>query len=255
MQPATGMTSFVRDLKFACRMLGKRPGTTGLILLTWGLGIGASVTLFSLVDALYVRPLNVSAPSRLVHGYQTRPDAADPAPMSLSDYFYYREHAKSFQELAAHYPSSPMHVLVDGEPVSITGSVVTASYFRVLRLIPHLGRFFGPDEDAVRDREAVAVISHRFWQGQLGGDPAVIGRSISINGRPFAVIGVAPPGFDGVVRGGSVSEAWIPSAMFGVGYRYCDAFARDCTVVDLLGRLQPTVSIEAARSEIDVLAR
>jgi hypothetical protein len=137
----------------------------------------------------------------------------------------------------------------------VTGSVVTEDYFHVLRLTPHLGRFFRPEEDVVRDRDAVAVIGYGFWQRQFGGDPHVVGDTLQVNGRAFTIVGVAPRGFDGVLRGGNVSQIWIPSAMFGVGYRYCDAFARECTVVDLLGRLTSSATMRDAQTELDVLAQ
>jgi predicted permease len=107
----------------------------------------------------------------------------------------------------------------------------------------------------VRDRDAVVVIGHAFWRTRLDSNPRVVGQSISINGRSFAIVGVAPPGFGGVLQGGGTSDVWIPSAMFRVGYRYCDAFAPDCTIVQILGRLKDGVALSEARSELDVLAR
>jgi predicted permease len=243
------------DLRYGVRRLARTPGFTAAALITLALGIGANATLISLVDALYLRPLPVPESTRVVHGYQTRRDAADVFPLSLPDYHYYRDHMRAFEDLAAHYPSSPLHLVIDGEPVAAIGGVVTASYFPVLRLTPHAGRFFRPDEDAAPDRDAVAVVSHAFWQNRLGGDPQVVGRIVHVNGRAFTIVGVAPRGFEGALRGGGVSDLWIPSAMFHVGYRYCDAFARGCTVVQLLGRLMPGATLDAAQAEIGVLAR
>jgi putative ABC transport system permease protein len=246
--------ALTQDLRYALRMFAKDRGTAALAVLTLAAGIGANTTLFSLVDALYLRPLPVPHAARVVHINELRANG-DAIPASLPDYFYYREHSQNLEELAAHYPGSPMHVIADNGPVAITGTVATASYFDVLGITPQLGRFFTADEDRVPNRDAVVVVSHAFWQRQLNGDPRVLGRSILVNGRSFTVIGVTRQGFDGVIRGASSSQVWIPSAMFGVGYRYCNAFDRDCTIIDMMGRLKPSASIAQAQGEFDVLSR
>jgi predicted permease len=243
-----------QDLRYALRMFGKDRGTTILALLTLALGIGANATLFSLVDALYLRRLPVPNAERLVHIYQLRANG-DAVSSSFVDYADYRARSQSLEELAAHYPGSPMHVIGPAGPLSVTGSVATASYFRVLGIEPQIGRFFSADEDTVRDRDAVVVMSDAFWRRQFNGDPRVLGTSILINGRAFTVIGVGPRGFDGVVRGMSSSAVWIPSAMFSVGYRYCDAFDRDCTIIDMIGRLKPSATIAQAQGEFDRMAQ
>lgn len=249
------MRSLWEDVRFGARLLARTPGFTAAALITLALGIGANAVLFSLVDAIFLRPLAVSDPSRLVHVYQTR-DRSGAFPLSMADYFDYRQNARSFEEIGAHYPTAPLHVVVDGEPVAINGSVVTASYFRVLNLRPALGRFFLETEDEARDRDAVVVVSHSFWQQRLEGSPQALGRTISVNGRMFAIVGVAPPGFGAVVQGLSASHIWIPTAMFRVGYRYCaDAFRRGCTVVMMLARLKREVTLSDARAELDVLSR
>ena len=173
------METLRQDITLAIRYLRKTPGFTIPAVLTLALGIGANTTIFSLADALLFRRLAVPDADRIVHVYQTRPNLPrDPFPTSLPDYFDYRDQSNSFDALAAHYPSSPMHVIVDGEPQSLTGSVVTANYFDVLQLTPAAGRFFRADEDQVRDRDAVAVIGLRFWQRRMGGSPDAIGRQI-----------------------------------------------------------------------------
>jgi predicted permease len=249
------MRSLWEDVRFGVRLLARTPGFTFAALMTLALGIGANSSLFSFADALFFRPLAVSDAARLVHVYQTR-NGSGFFPLSLTDYVYYRQHARSFAGLAAHYPTSPLHVIVKGQPIAITGSVVTASYFSVLGLQPALGRFFLDGEDQVRDRDAVVVVSHDFWQQKLDGSLAVLGQTIAINGRSFVIVGVAPADFrGGVLQGMSPSSVWIPSAMFRVGYRYCDAFAPDCTVVQMLGRLTMHTTLDDARTELSLLAR
>jgi putative ABC transport system permease protein len=249
------METIRQDVALALRYLRKTPGFTLPAVLTLALGIGANATIFSLGDAMLYRRLDVADADRIVHVYQSRPNRP-PSPFgtSLPDYFEYRDKSTSFEQLAAHYPTSPMHVILDGDPEVTTGAVVTANYFDVLQLRPSAGRFFRADEDQVRDRDAVAVISFGYWQRQFGGSDAVIGRQIRLNGRLFSIVGVAPRGFTGV-RARDLTDIWIPSAMFANGYRYCDAFDRDCRIVQLIGRLKGTIDVTAAQSELDVIAR
>ena len=248
------MRSVWEDVRFGTRLLGRTPAFTLAALLTLALGIGANTALLSYIDAIFLRPLAATGGAHLVHVHQLR-GGTRIGPMSLADYFDYRQEAKTFADMSAHYPTSPLHVIAGGEPLAVNGSVVTASYFRVLGIEPALGRFFGEAEDTVRDRDAVAVISDGFWRQRFDASPRAIGQTLAINGRTFTVVGVAPPGFGGVVQGGGASDIWIPSAMLGTGYRYCrDVFARDCTIVQIFGRLRPGVSIEDARAELAVIA-
>ena len=132
------------------------------------------------------------------------------------------------------------------------GAVVSADYFPMLGIRPALGRFFSADEDAVPDRDAVAVIGYGLWESRFGGDSSVIGEHIVINTRPFTIIGVAPPSFVGVVSGW-VNELWIPTMMLHTGYRWCDAFERSCAVTSVMARLAPGVSLGAAQAEMAAL--
>jgi predicted permease len=249
------LQSIWQDLRFGVRMLARSRGFTIAALLTLALGIGPNAAIFSLVNALFLQNLRVPEPLGLVHVYQTRADRpADLFPLSLVDYHYHREQSRSFQELAAHYPTAPLHLLVRGVPEAIGGSVVTATYFRVLGLSPAAGRFFLDEEDSVPGRHAVVVISHGLWQRRFGGNPQAIGSSISLNGTAFTIVGVAPRNFMGVLVGGNASDVWIPSGMFRVGYRYCDASERGCTIVQMLGRLNPDRTIDDAQLDLDVLA-
>jgi predicted permease len=249
------METIKQDVSLAIRFLRKNPGFTLPAVLTLALGIGANATIFSLTDALLFRPLAVPDADRIVHVYQRRADRPpDPFPLSMPDYEEYLTKAPSFEVLAAHYPTSPMHVIVGDEPISITGAVATASYFDVLQIRPAIGRFFTAEEDRVRGRDAVVVVNYGFWQRHFGGRDDAIGSSVQINGRPFTIVGVTPRGFAGVRVRGAETEAWIPSAMFANGYRYCDAFDRGCTIIDLLGRVKPGVTVETLQRELDVLA-
>ena len=146
-----------------------------------------------------------------------------------------------------------MHVTAAEGGFEVLGSVVTASYFDVLRLRPSLGRFFTSEEDRVPDKHAVAVLGHDLWRRRFGGDPAILGSVVRINGTDFTIVGIAQERFRGILRENPV-DVWIPTAMFRVGYRYCDGLARDCTVVNLVGRLASAATIEDAQNELTVLA-
>jgi hypothetical protein len=126
--------------------------------------------------------------------------------LSYPDYLDYSARARSFESLAAHYPTSPMHVVVNGERASITGAAVTATYFDVLRIGPSIGRFFTAEEDLVRDRDAVVVIGDAFWERHFQRAANAVGGAMQINGHTFSVVGVAPPGFTGVRNGGPATE-------------------------------------------------
>ena len=247
------MRTFLHDLRIAVRLLRQSPGLSTACIVTLALGIGANTTIYSFADAVLFRPLPVPNADRIVHIYERR-DQPGTYPLSFADFPIYRERSASFEALAAHYPSSPLHVLIDGVPESLTGAVATASYFDVLQLRPSIGRFYSAAEDTVRDRDAVAVISHGLWQRRFGGNVGVLGKPITLNGRVFTIIGVAPAGFGGVQALGASLDVWIPTAMFSVGYRYCDAFAPGCTIVHFLGRLRPGVSIEQAQRDVDRIA-
>ena len=249
------MDALRQDLWLALRALLKNPATGTLAVLTLALGVGANGTIFALADALLLQPLNVRDANRIVHVYQRRPNGSlDSYPLSFADYLDYRAAVSAFSSLAAHYPSSPMHVVAGDDAATVTGAVATANYFEVLGLQPAIGRFFSADEDRVRGRDAVVTIGYGFWQRYFGGSPNALGSSIRINGRAFTIVGVAPRGFAGVYPRSIAIEIWIPSAMFDIGYRYCDAFARDCTIVDMLGKLRDGVPLDAAQRELDLVA-
>ena len=148
-----------------------------------------------------------------------------------------------------------MSVVTPGGPVSVTGAVVTANYFTLLRLTPRAGRFFSVDEDRVPGRDPVAILSYDFWRTRFAEDPRVVGTTVRINGTAFTVIGIAPEHFHGIVAGLEPNAIWIPTAMFGVGYRYCDGLSRGCAVVGVVGRLAGDTSIDEAQAELAGLAR
>jgi predicted permease len=247
----------VQDVRIALRRMRKAPGFTAAAIGTLALGLGLTSAALGLAHALFLGPLPVPGASRLAIVDQTMPDRPRTNGYGFShpDYAYYRDHAREFADLAAHYSTSPMNVVTPAGPIGVAGAVVTSTYFNVLRLEPALGRFFSAEEDRVPDRHPVAVLSHDFWRVHFGMDRSVLGTVLRVNGTDFTVIGVAPEGFRGTMMGLLPNQIWIPTSMFRVGYRYCDGLSRNCAVVNVIGRLADGASIESAQAEGDVLAR
>ncbi|HEY6212842.1 MAG TPA: ABC transporter permease [Vicinamibacterales bacterium] len=244
-----------QDIRYGARMLAGNPGFTIVSVVTLALGIGANTMIFSLLDTLYWRPLPVADASRVLNVFQTHESGRGETALSFPDYIYYRDHNRSFSALAAHYSNAPINLATADGSKEINGAVVTANYFGLLGLQPALGRFFAPEEDDVPDRNPVAVISDELWRTTFHRDAQPLGRSLRLNGTAFTIVGVAPQTFQGVTFGGLAVDVWIPSAMFRVGYRYCDVRAdRDCHIVRLIGRLKDGATAAAAQSEMSVLA-
>ena len=243
----------LQDLRYGVRMLRRGRGITIVAVISLALGIGASTTIFSLVDTLFYRALPAREPDRLVRVYGSM-NGRGYSFFSNPEYVHFRDHSTSFETLAAHYSYAPLNVVTNGDSEEVQGAVVSASYFPLVGVEPLLGRFFQPLEDAVPDRDPVAVISFDYWQQRCAGDSTVIGRQIRINGTDFQVIGVAPKAFHGIMTGASLNEIWIPLAMLHVGYRWCDGFSFDCRTLQLIGRLAPDRTLGDARAELDVLA-
>lgn len=248
------MYRLLQDLRYALRQLRRGPGFTAVAVGTLALAIGAHVAVFSLVDTVFLRPLPVEDPEDLVGVYESR-DGTGFHPLAFPDYLLYRDANTVFEGLAAHYSSAPLMLQTSNEPQQeINGSVVSANYFPLLGIEPALGRFFLPEEDATPRTHAVAVVSHDLWQSRLGGGKDVLGKLIKLNDTAFTVIGVAPDEFEGVEIG-LPSEVWIPTMMSTVGYRWCDTFDRDCTWIEMIGRLASGRALEDAQIEMRVLSR
>jgi predicted permease len=245
------LETLLQDLRFSLRMLRKNPGFTAVVVLTAALGIAANVSVFSFVDALFLRNIPARNPERLVR--VVAPENHGEGLFSLPEYIYLRDHTKTLENLAAHYSSAPLYISANGEIGEVQAAVVSSNYFPMLGLRPYLGRFFGPEEDSVPDRDAVAVLGYGLWQRIYGGDPGILGKTLLINGHSFGIIGVMPPSFQGVEIGGMPNEIWIPSMMIRTGYRYCDGFQPPCTVLQLMGRLKGQATPSETQAEIATL--
>jgi predicted permease len=240
-----------QDLRYTCRMLRQSPGFTAVALLMLAVGIGANTTIFNFVNAFYLRPLPVHDPYRLVRIYGTE-NGHGKESFCYPEYTYLREHSKTLEAMAAHYSTAPLSVVANGDSQEAQGAVVSANYFSMLGVRPLIGRFFLPEEDAVPDRNPVAVISFGYWRRRFAGDPQILGKKIRVNGTVFEVVGVAPEDFHGVALG-YINEMWIPSMMLRAGYRWCDGFKYDCRILDMMGRLAPGRRQSDAAAELAAL--
>jgi putative ABC transport system permease protein len=234
------LTEVRQDILFAVRQLVAHPAFSFIAVLTLALGIGATTAIFSVVNAVVLRPLPVRAPERLVYIVsQVNGEFSD---VSVGNYMILARNQRSFSSIAAtHYYSFN---LSQGEGAERTlGARVTASFFDIFGVQPAIGRVFGAEEDQP-GREQVVVLSHRLWQRRFGADRGIVGRDIRMNGQPYTVLGVMPPSFE--LRSDR-EELWVPVAFtpkqkaqhdesyLTVIARYRDGVTREQAVQDLEG--------------------
>src|SRR6185295_8260563 len=195
------MHAFLQDLKFGARLLVKAPAFTTIAALSLALGIGANTTIFTLVNAVLLNPLPVEDPAQLVSVFTTDERNTgnglgflQTSPMNFGDL---RAKNQVFSGVAAHV-GLPLNITGGtGNPEQIFGEMVSGNFFSVLGARPLVGRGFLADEDAVPGEKLVAVLGYGEWQKRYGGDPGIVGRTISLNGGAFTVVGVMPNGFKG----------------------------------------------------------
>jgi predicted permease len=220
-------------LRLAVRGLLRRPGFALTCIATLALGIGASATVFSVVNALLLRPLPYATPDRLV--------AIGPTSMFANrEIAEFRRRVTSLDQIASFSPGWLMALTGAGEPRQLNGARVSGNLFAMLGVAPLLGRPFGMEAETP-GRDAVAVLGYELWQAAFSGDSAIVGRSIQLDGDAITVVGIMPPGFQ--VLGGT-SDLWLPLAM--------DPKAMSWTGATSLayGRLQPGTGPEAAAVEL-----
>ena len=246
------MRQLVRDMAFGLRLLVRKPGFTAAALLSLILGIGLNTAVFTLLDAVFLRPLPVEDPASLVSVFASRRnDAGEVTLISHShlNYLDLQERSRSLSGLAI-YQWWPMNLSGGSEPLRATGMFASASYFQVLGLQPARGRFFLPEEDETPGTHPVVVLSHGCWTRIFGAEPGIVGRTVRVNGRAMTVVGVAPRGFKGTDITVEV-DFWLPVMMYpelGVAAEWFDL--RGGTLFPAIGRLRAGVSRAAAESEL-----
>ena len=188
------MSTLIQDLRYGARILLKQPGFTLVAVITLALGIGANTAIFSLVNSILLRPLPFREPDRLVRLLQASPKLGlDSWGVSQADFAAYRDENRSFESIAI-LSSSAINLTGEGEPERLPMTSVTADFFKVLGVNPQLGRTFVEGEDAP-GKNAVCVLSHRFWQRRFSGDPNVVGKMLNLNNVSTQVVGVMSDDF------------------------------------------------------------
>jgi predicted permease len=238
-----------QDLRYAARTLRKSPAFTAVAVLTLAVGIGANTAIFSVVNAVILRPLPYPEPDRLVGLFgNVKRAKVERRGTSFADYLDWRSQAKSFEDMALFIGSNMTLTGLD-EPERIQGEFIGQAYFQLLGIRPALGRTFRPDEDQVPQRNAVVVLSDGLWKRRFGGDPGIVGRTLQLDGSGYTVIGVAPPGFRGVEDN---ADLWIPLMM---ALRPQDLANRGTRGPTVLARLKPGVAMAQAQSEMDAICK
>ena len=252
------LESLVQDLRFAWRSLRRTSGLTAFVVITLALGIGMTSATFSMVDALIFRPYPVPHPSNVVSLAGTTHDSAI-EDFSYREYMDIRDNTKSYDGVIAY---ADMQAVGYSAETGVTprvkgGMMVSGNFFQVLGVEPRLGRGFRADEDQVPGRNAVVVLGPDFWRHQFAADPAVVGRTIRLNGTPFTVIGVAPDSFPGLLVFGH-PDLYVPLAMAHVFSTNIDKNFfedRDDRELNVKARLKPDASLQDARNELALLAK
>ena len=233
------LDEITQDIRYGLRTLSKSYGFTTVAVLTLALGIGANSAIFSFVDGVLLKPLPYPDPERILQVWEKLPGGGNNG-VSTANFLDWQHQSDVFETMVATTGGS-MTLSGNGDPVMLRVGRVSAGYFDVFGIKPALGRTFARDEDQP-GKETVVVLSHRIWTSQFGADAGIVGKTITLDNRPFTVIGVMPEGsaFD---RGGN--RMWRPLA-FAPTER-----ARNFHWLNIIGRLKPGVTMEKARAQMD----
>jgi len=247
------MQTLWQDMRYGARMMVKNPGFTLIAVVTLALGVGANSVIFSVVNALLLRPLPVEKPEQLAAVYTSDFSSTQYGASSYPDYVDFRDRNQVFSGTVAYMPTA-FSLNVDGTNERAFGEVVSGNYFSTLGVKPALGRGFLPEEDRTPGERAVVVIGHKLWQNRFGGDPAVVGRAIKLNGHSFTIVGVAPEKYSGLIRG-IASDLWVPAMMIKQAAPSADYLVeRGDRGFLVMGRLKPGVTFYQAQADFRRIA-
>ncbi|MFB0554787.1 MAG: ABC transporter permease [Phycisphaerae bacterium] len=250
------MGTLIQDIRYGFRMLVRNPGFTVVVILVLALGIGANTAIFSIVNAILLRPLPVKEPARLVSLFRYYPMRSSYSSFSYSDYIDFRVQNEVFSGLLA-FSDIDLNLCSGEHTERISGAVVSGNYFSVLGLEPTRGRFFLPEEDRTPGSHPVVVLSYGLWQRRFGSDPNIVGKTVTLNGHTFTVVGIATRGFRGIGLGSS-SDVWVPLMMYAQvipTFKERLFHLRGCHWLGLTGRLKPGVTHQQAQTQMQTLSR
>ena len=242
------MTTMGRDLRYAVRSFARTPGFTFVALLTLALGIGATTTMFSVLDAVVLRPLPYANPDQLVMVGSSSQRFPGLAPVAPGDFIDWREHNATFSHLVA-MEGWTLDLIDADQPARIASMAVTGGFFDMLGVAPMLGRGI-TDEDAAEGAEPVVVIGHGLWERRYGSDPSIIGTRIATADLTFTVVGVMPRSFVNPEALWSEDvELWMPTSQTG-----SNMTTRNGRFLQVMGRLAPETSLFQARQDMTAIA-
>jgi putative ABC transport system permease protein len=245
------MDTLLQDIRYAIRLCLRAPGFTAVAVIALALGIGANTAIFTIVNAVLLEPLPFRDPSRLVVLWETtarrpgRPNVLGPA-----NFARWQDRAPAFEKMAPFYDYR-VNLTGGGEPEELVAQDVTSDFFPTLGVSPLIGRTFAPDEGP-EGRDSVVVLGFGLWQRRFAGDPAIVGRTIQLSGRPITVIGVMPADMRLFLKRGSLTgkaaDLWRP---FAFGEQHRQARGR---YMSAIARLMPGATLEEAQAQLSTIA-
>src|SRR5882762_10411624 len=233
------MADFFRDLKHSLRMFRQTPGFTIAAVAALSLGIGTNTAIFSVVNSVLLKPAPFPDPERLVLFLNTSPRGSGPG-ASPAKFLHWRQQDSVVQDVTA-YRTGVVNLTGGGLPEQLRSAQVSVNYFRLFGASAIQGRTFTPEEDQPHG-DRVVVLSHGFWQRRFGSDPQIIGKSISLGGDPYTVVGIIAPSFD-FREMGPPPDVWTP---FQLELKHKDKGH----YLTAAGRLKPCISLEQAKAKI-----
>ena len=251
-----GIEQFAQDIRYAWRTLRRTPGFTLVAVITLALGIGANTAMFSVINAVLLRPLPFPAPDALVTvaNVDLRPGPARSISMSLSypDFFDFRSKSHTFDHLSA-YRDSSFTLVTSAGSVHVVGAVVSSEIFSTLGTTPAIGRGFRPEDE--RAGSDVAVISDSLWRSQFAAAPDIAGRTITLDSRPYTIVGVMPPGFQFPIKF-PLAQIWVTLAADARVEKADDVpmtTQRGAHFLKAIGRLRASTTLASAQADVDVI--
>lgn len=242
------MSILLHDLRYAIRMLGKNPGFTLVAVITLALGIGANSALFSVIDAVLLRPLPFRDPGRLIAVRSVDiKDATQGGDISYPAFLDWRAQSRSFEAMSVWNANNFTYTGGD-QPESVPGAVVSANLFSMLGVSPAVGRDFAAQEDQPGREQLPVMLSYEFWQSHFGGDRNVLGRPLTLDNQKYSVVGVMPPRFQFPVQSDRVA-LWTTIA-HDLSGKTAMAAQRGVSYLQVIARLKPGIEIPQAQSDV-----
>src|SRR5436190_7528849 len=234
----------MNDIRFALRQLLKSPAFTLIAVMALALAIGANTAIFSVVNAVLLRPLPYPNADQLIRGFGTQP-TLDEAPTSPANFLEWRNENQVFSRIAT-WNGQGFNLTGTDKPERVIGARVSSDIFQLLGVQPLLGRDFTADED--RDgADRVVILSYEFWQSRFAGDPNAIRQAIKLSDQTYTIVGVMPRGF---AFPSTRTQIWTP-----VAFNPAEIAARDTNFIDVVARLKPGISIEQAQANMSAVAQ